>query len=173
MDEGARVLTGGRHRPDIGPYFYEPTVLAGVREGMTLHREETFGPVVAVYEFHSEEEAVELANDTRYGLNASIWTGDPRRGQRLGARLEAGAVNVNEGYAAAWASTDAPIGGFKDSGVGLRHGREGIQKYTESQTIATQRGLPLATPVLGLDGETYAKIMATSLKLLRRVPGVR
>lgn len=165
---GARVLAGGKPRPDLGPLFYEPTVLEGVTDGMALARDETFGPVVAVARVADAEEAVRRANDTEYGLNASIWS-SARRGAELATRIQAGTVNVNEGYAAAWASHDAPMGGMKDSGVGRRHGREGILKYTESQTVAVQRGMPIG-PVPGMPLEKYATTMTAGLKLLKRVP---
>ncbi len=166
--QGARVLAGGKPRPDLGPLFYEPTVLEGVTDGMELARDETFGPVVAVARVKDADEAVERANDTDYGLNASIWT-TAKRGAELATRIQAGTVNVNEGYAAAWASHDAPMGGMKDSGVGRRHGREGILKYTESQTVAVQRGMPLG-PVPGQPLEKYATLMTAGLKLLKRAP---
>lgn len=172
VDKGARVLAGGRARPDLGPYFFEPTVLAGVTEEMDLCREETFGPVVAVYPFADEDEVIELANDSRYGLNASVWTGDLSRGERLASRIEVGTVNVNEAYAATWGSMDAPMGGFKDSGIGRRHGAEGILKYTEPQTIAVQRVLPIAAPE-GVEEESYSRLMSNALWLLKRVPGIR
>ncbi|WP_219106297.1 succinic semialdehyde dehydrogenase [Austwickia sp. TVS 96-490-7B] len=144
--KGATVLAGGRHRPDLGPWCYEPTVLDGVTEDMTVCREETFGPVVSVYRVASDEEAVRVANDTEYGLNASVWTRDLVRGRRIAASIEAGTVNVNEGYAAAYGSTHAPMGGFKASGMGRRHGAEGVMKYTETQTVAVQRLQGLGVP---------------------------
>ena len=97
--QGATVLAGGKHRPDVGPWFYEPTVLDGVTADMAVCREETFGPVVSIYRVDSDDAAVRLANDTPYGLNASVWTRDLARGRALAARIEAGTVNVNEGYA--------------------------------------------------------------------------
>ena len=169
--KGARVLAGGKARPDLGPLFYEPTVLEGVTDDMVLARDETFGPVVAVARVRDVEEAVERANDTCYGLNASVWS-TPRRGAEVGARIRSGTVNVNEGYAAAWASHDAPMGGMKDSGVGRRHAREGILKYTETQTVAVQRGMPVG-PMPGMPLERYAKVMTAGLKLLKRVPFLR
>lgn len=172
VTKGARVLTGGRARPDIGPYFFEPTVLTDVTEEMELCREETFGPVVSVYGFDDEDEVIELANDSRYGLNASIWTGNISRGEALAERIQAGTVNINEAYAATWGSMDAPMGGFKDSGIGRRHGAEGILKYTEPQTIAVQRLLPIAAPE-GVEEESYSRLMSSALWLLKRVPGIR
>lgn len=165
--KGATVLTGGRARPDLGPLFYEPTLLADVTDEMTLARDETFGPVVALYRVADDEEAVERANDTAYGLNASVWSRS--RGEAVGRRLRAGTVNVNEGYAAAWASHGAPMGGMGDSGVGRRHGREGIHKYTESQTLAVQRLIAVGPSPL-LSGETYARLMSSAVRVMRRLP---
>jgi succinate-semialdehyde dehydrogenase/glutarate-semialdehyde dehydrogenase len=170
--KGATVHAGGRARPDVGPYFYEPTVLSGVTPEMTLFAEETFGPVVAVYPFESVNEAIERANASRYGLNASVWTADLELGHRVAARLEVGTVNVNEAYAAAWGSTDAPMGGFKESGLGRRHGAEGILKFTEAQTVALQRLVPFAKPA-GMGEERFARTFSQTLKVLRRVPGLR
>jgi succinate-semialdehyde dehydrogenase/glutarate-semialdehyde dehydrogenase len=110
---------------------------------MRLHSDETFGPVVSVYPFTSDDEAVALANDSCYGLNASIWSGDVKTALQMARRIEAGTVNINESYSAAWGSVDAPMGGRKDSGLGRRHGAAGLLKFTESQTVAVQRRLPL------------------------------
>lgn len=164
--KGATVLAGGVARPDIGPYFYEPTILDGVEAPMAVCSEETFGPVVSLYRFTDENEVVELANATPYGLNSSVWTKDGRRGRALAARLQSGTVNVNEGFAPAYGSVQSPMGGMKDSGLGRRHGSEGILKYTEAQTIAHQRLLPLA-PSLGMDDAKYAALMSTSLRVMK------
>lgn len=164
--KGAKVLAGGTARPDIGPYFYEPTILDGVEAPMSVCTEETFGPVVSVYRFSSEDEAVERANETPYGLNSSVWTKNARRGREIAARLRTGTVNVNEGYAPAYGSVQSPMGGMKDSGLGRRHGSEGILKYTEAQTVAQQRLLPMA-PSLGMDDEKYAAFMSRSLRLMK------
>jgi succinate-semialdehyde dehydrogenase/glutarate-semialdehyde dehydrogenase len=170
--KGAEVLAGGRARPDVGPYFYEPTLLGRVADGMSLFRDETFGPVVAVSRFADEEDVIARANDSDYGLNFSLWTRNKRRGLEIGARLKAGTVNVNEGYIAAWASVDAPMGGMKASGLGRRHGADGITKYTESQTVAVQKLMPIAPPP-GMPHRLWARVMTLSLRLLRRTPGVR
>ena len=169
---GAEVLAGGAHRPDLGPFFYEPTLLAGVTEDMAVCRSETFGPVVSTYRFSTVDEAIARANDSDYGLNASVWTKDTRRGREVAARLQAGTVNVNEAYAAAWGSLDAPMGGFKESGLGRRHGREGIAKYTDAQTVAVQHLVPIA-PFAGLSVERWAGLMTKALRVLKHVPGLR
>ncbi|WP_433655613.1 succinic semialdehyde dehydrogenase [Nocardia sp. CA-128927] len=164
--KGATVLAGGKHRPELGPYFYEPTVLSGVRPGMTVYREETFGPVVSIYRVGSDDEAVEQANDTAYGLNASVWTKDIGRGREVAARINAGSVNVNEGFIAAWGSADAPSGGLGISGTGRRHGAEGLLKYIDTQTIAVQRMLPIA-PLPGMSEELWAKTMTFYFGLMK------
>ncbi|MEU6966784.1 succinic semialdehyde dehydrogenase [Kitasatospora aureofaciens] len=163
---GATVLTGGRARPDLGPYFYEPTVLDGVTPEMAVCAEETFGPVVSVYRFDTEEEAVAAANSTPYGLNSSVWTRDLRRGRAVAARLRTGTVNVNEAYAAAYGSVAAPMGGMGDSGLGRRHGADGILRFTEAQTVATQRLMPIA-PSFGLDDQQFAAVMTGGLRVLK------
>jgi succinate-semialdehyde dehydrogenase/glutarate-semialdehyde dehydrogenase len=166
--KGASVLAGGRARPDIGPYVHEPTVLDGVTPDMACRDEETFGPLVAVYRVGSDEEAVALANDTAYGLNASIWTRDVAAGRRLAVRIRAGTVNINEGYAAAWSATGAPMGGMGDSGVGRRHGPEGIRKYTESQNVTSQRLIGFGAPP-GLTDAQWSAVIAGVVKVGRKV----
>ncbi|OIJ67438.1 succinic semialdehyde dehydrogenase [Streptomyces mangrovisoli] len=164
--KGAKVLAGGVARPDVGPYFFEPTILDGVEAPMSVCTEETFGPVVSIYRFSTDDEAVDHANSTPYGLNSSVWTKNGGRGQAVAARLRTGTVNVNEGYAPAYGSVQSPMGGMKDSGLGRRHGSEGILKYTEAQTVAQQRLLPMA-PSLGMDDEKYAEFMSRSLKVMK------
>ncbi|MFF9545064.1 succinic semialdehyde dehydrogenase [Streptomyces albidoflavus] len=164
--KGAKVLAGGQPRPDIGPYFFEPTILDGVEEAMAVCNDETFGPVVSVYRFRDEEEAITRANATSFGLNSSVWTKDGRRGRAIAARLRTGTVNVNEAYASAYGSVQAPMGGMKESGIGRRHGSEGILKYTEPQTVAHQRLLPMA-PSFGMDDAKYVEFMTRSLRAMK------
>lgn len=167
---GATLLTGGKPRPDVGPLFYEPTVLTDVDEGMLLCRAETFGPVVSVYGYEHLRDAVAMANDSDHGLNYSVWTGDTRRGVQVASQLQAGTVGVNDGYAAAWSSYDAPMGGMKASGMGRRHGAEGLLKYTEPQTVAVQRIGPAFAPPAGLGYPAYQRLLGPLLKFLRRLP---
>ncbi|MDR1825720.1 MAG: succinate-semialdehyde dehydrogenase (NADP(+)) [Bifidobacteriaceae bacterium] len=168
--KGAKVLTGGEVRDDIGPLFFEPTVLVGVTDQMKLAREETFGPVVALYQVADDAEAIARANDTDYGLNAAVWSGSLAHGRAVAARLRSGGVNVNEGYAAVWGSTDAPFGGVGASGLGRRHGPEGIREYTEPQTVAAQRLMPAGQPPW-LSRETYAVVMTAAVHWLHVTGG--
>jgi succinate-semialdehyde dehydrogenase/glutarate-semialdehyde dehydrogenase len=163
---GATVLAGGQPRPDLGPHFFAPTVLTGVTEEMVVCTEETFGPVVSIYRYTDDDDAVARANASPYGLNASIWTRRTRRGRRLAARLKAGTVNINDGYGAAYGTMDAPMGGMKDSGVGRRHGRDGILKYTEPQTIAAQRFVVGVEPLFGMRFGRWAGLLTRTLRLL-------
>jgi succinate-semialdehyde dehydrogenase / glutarate-semialdehyde dehydrogenase len=169
--KGATVLTGGRARPDIGPAFYEPTVLTGVTKQMLAGSCETFGPVVALHPYRTLSEAIALANDTDYGLNASVWGGDLRRATEVARQLHAGNVNVNEGFAAAYASKGTPSGGVKQSGVGARHGDNGLLKYTDVQNLAVVK-----KQVMGVQpGQSYADYARTTLKSLAimRKTGIR
>lgn len=167
--KGAEILTGGKPRPDLGPWFFEPTVLSGVRRGMLPADEETFGPVVSIYSFDTDDEAVEQANDSMYGLNASVWSGNTRRGIAVARRIRAGAVNVNEGYGAAWGSHDLPSGGIGASGLGRRHGREGILRYTEPQAIAVQRMHGITPLPWHKSYDQMARLWTRNSKLMRRL----
>jgi succinate-semialdehyde dehydrogenase/glutarate-semialdehyde dehydrogenase len=144
--DGASVLCGGRHRPDLGPFVYEPTVLTDVAPDAPVACEETFGPVVTVTPVPDTGAAVAAANDSPYGLNASVWTGDRERGRTVARAVDCGTVCVNDAYAAGWAAVDAPMGGIGDSGIGRRHGPEGLRRFLEPKTIATSRIGPLDPP---------------------------
>lgn len=164
--KGATVLTGGRPRPDLGPYFYEPTVLTDVTPDMLCHRAETFGPVVSLYPYRDVDEAVALANDTEFGLNASVYGRDLTRAGEVAARIRAGTANVNDGYASAFGSTDAPMGGMGTSGLGRRHGAEGLLRYTEVQTVATKR-FEMLNPPRWVPYGAYSRFMAVSLRVMK------
>jgi len=144
--KGAKAVAGGRPRPDLGAYFYEPTVLTGVTEDMAVHAEETFGPLVSIYPVASLDEAVRRANDTEYGLNASVWGKDVSRAEAIGRRIEAGNININDGLACSYASKKSTSGGFKTSGVGSRHGDAGMLKYTDVQNVAVLKKQVLSNP---------------------------
>lgn len=168
VSKGARVLAGGKARPDLGPYFFEPTILEGVTPEMTCFGTETFGPVVSLYRFHDEADAVARANDGEYGLNASIYSQDGPRARTLARHVKCGTVNINEAFAATFASVDSPMGGMRESGAGRRQGTEGIRRYTESQSVATQR-LMRFSPVLGMSDETFAKVMTANARLMKKL----
>ncbi|MDV7245768.1 MULTISPECIES: succinic semialdehyde dehydrogenase [Rhodococcus] len=168
VGKGATVLAGGSARPDLGPLFYEPTILADVTPEMTLHGHETFGPVVSIYGFHDVEEGIAQANATSYGLNASVWSRNGAHGRAVAARVHAGTVNVNEAFAAAWGSIDSPMGGMGDSGVGRRHGKDGLLKYTEPQTVAHQRALGF-TPPAHIPWTTWAPALSAALRVWKRI----
>jgi succinate-semialdehyde dehydrogenase/glutarate-semialdehyde dehydrogenase len=125
------VLVGGERRPGRG-YFYQPTVLTGVTAAMPAYLQETFGPAAAVIRVRDAEEAIAVANDSQFGLGASLWTRDIRRGQQLAARIEAGSVFVN-----GMVSSDPrlPFGGVKRSGYGRELSAYGIREFTNIQTI--------------------------------------
>jgi succinate-semialdehyde dehydrogenase / glutarate-semialdehyde dehydrogenase len=165
--KGATIVTGGKPRPDLGPAFYEPTILEGVTKEMLAGSCETFGPVVALHRYSTVDEAVELANDTDYGLNASVWGTDLKAAQAVARRIESGNVNVNDALAAAYASKGTPSGGVKQSGVGARHGDQGLLKYTDVQNLAVLKKQVMgARP--GQDYDAYVRQMLTSLKVMRR-----
>jgi succinate-semialdehyde dehydrogenase/glutarate-semialdehyde dehydrogenase len=166
--KGARVLAGGRARPDLGPYFYEPTILEGVTPDMTCFGHETFGPVIALYRFHDEADAIARANEGEYGLNGSIYSQDGDRARAIAREIRCGTVNVNEAFGATFASIDSPMGGMRESGMGRRQGSEGVHRYTESQSVGTQRLIRFA-PMLGMSDETYAKVMTANLKFMKKL----
>lgn len=135
---GANILTGGQRNPNLPGRFYEPTVLANVDHSMKIMTEETFGPVLPIMRVKSEAEALRLANDSIYGLNASVWTKDKAKGERIAAQVEAGITCVND-VIVGFAVTDAPSGGLKESGLGKRHGAHGIRRFCHEQVIITDR----------------------------------
>jgi acyl-CoA reductase-like NAD-dependent aldehyde dehydrogenase len=135
--KGARVLVGGG-RLDRPGYWFAPTVLVDVDHTMDVMREETFGPVLPIMRTTSDEEAVALANDSRYGLNSSVWSADEDRAAELAARIEAGNVCIND-CIVSYAVTGLPFGGVKESGIGRVHGAEGLREFTQVKSIMATR----------------------------------
>jgi len=133
VEQGAKVLIGGKRGEGPGDFF-EPTVMTGVDHSMDLMTEETFGPVLPIMKVADTEEAIRLANDSRYGLNSSVWTKDTDKGRGIARRIEAGSTCVND-CVVNYLAVEVPFGGVGDSGLGQRHGARGIQKYTKIQTI--------------------------------------
>jgi acyl-CoA reductase-like NAD-dependent aldehyde dehydrogenase len=136
--KGAKVLVGGRRNPKLRGLYYEPTVVVDVSHDMELMQKETFGPIVAIQKVGSEDEALRLANDSRYGLNGNVWTADPEKGQRLAERMATGGVCVND-MAITYGIPEAPFGGVKESGVGQVNGAQGIRGYCHVHPILTDR----------------------------------
>jgi succinate-semialdehyde dehydrogenase/glutarate-semialdehyde dehydrogenase len=145
LNRGARLLAGGTTLPHFGPNFFAPTILADVNHSMAVMREETFGPVLPVRSFKNEDEAVALANDSEFGLAASIFTRDRARGQALARRINSGTVMVND-VIACFGISEAPHGGVKSSGIGRTHGRFGLEemvwpKYVDSDRLPRMKKL--------------------------------
>jgi acyl-CoA reductase-like NAD-dependent aldehyde dehydrogenase len=135
---------------------------------MTCFGDETFGPVIALYRFHDEADAISRANAGDYGLNASIYSRDTRRARAVARQVKCGTVNINEAFGATFASIDSPMGGMRQSGMGRRQGIEGILRYTESQSVAVQKLIRFA-PMFGMKDETYAKVMTANLRLMKKL----
>jgi acyl-CoA reductase-like NAD-dependent aldehyde dehydrogenase len=131
---GARVLVGGKRLPELGENFYAPTVLADVTHDMRIMREETFGPVLPIMSFNNDDEAISLANDSEYGLAASVFTRDSKRGERIARRVHAGTVMVND-VISCFAISEAPHGGVKASGLGRTHGKFGLEEMVRRKYL--------------------------------------
>lgn len=170
VERGAEVVLGGKRVAGPGR-FYEPTVLTGVDHSMRCMREETFGPTLPIMRVADAEEAVALANEGGYGLQASVWTTDTARGEELARRLEAGVSSVND-TAVNYGALELPMGGWKESGLGSRHGAEGIRKYTKKQSLLITPGwapsreplmLPYDPAVSQTIGETMAALALSEI----------
>jgi acyl-CoA reductase-like NAD-dependent aldehyde dehydrogenase/choline dehydrogenase-like flavoprotein len=171
VEKGARVVTGGRRVEGAAGLFFEPTVLADVDHSMRCMVEETFGPTLPVMRVADAEEAVQLANDGPYGLQASVWTRDSERGEALARRVEAGVCCVNDAQVN-YVALELPMGGWKASGLGSRHGPDGIRKYTKRQSLMVTPGyvasrdahmLPYSAQVTQQIGETVGALAASDL----------
>ena len=136
--QGAEVVAGGVRLTELGPNFYAPTVLRNLSHDMRIMREETFGPVLPIMAFDSDDEAVSLANDSEYGLAASVWTRDSERGERMARRIHAGTVMVNDAISC-FGISEAPHGGVKASGVGRTHGRFGLEEMVRVKYLDTDQ----------------------------------
>jgi aldehyde dehydrogenase (NAD+) len=137
LEQGARIVCGGGRAVVPGcedGFFVEPTVLADVDNTMKVAREEIFGPVLSVISFESEEEAIAIANDTDYGLSAGIWTSDVIKAQQMAQQLQAGSIWINDWH---MIRTDAPFGGFKQSGLGRELGKDCLHHYVEVKSVST------------------------------------
>src|SRR5437762_1814242 len=135
---GARVLTGGQRNPRLRGYYYEPTVLVDIDHSMNVMSEETFGPIIPVVKVNNVEDALRLANDSRYGLSASIFSRDNTLAWQVARRLQSGSVCINDALVN-YIVPDAPMGGRKQSGFGYRHGADGIRKFCQQKTIVVDR----------------------------------
>jgi succinate-semialdehyde dehydrogenase/glutarate-semialdehyde dehydrogenase len=138
LERGAKVLAGGRRNPDLPGLYYEPTVLVDVDHGMKIMRDETFGPILPIMRVADDEEAIALANDSRYGLGGNVWTRDNGRGVRIAQRMQSGSVCVND-MTMTYGIQEAPFGGVKESGIGQVNGEAGLKGYCQAAPIIIDR----------------------------------
>ena len=138
LKSGAKILTGGRRTPNSKGLYYEPTVMVDLNHEMEIMKEETFGPIIPIMQVKDQEEAIRLANDSRYGLDSSVFTRDKKSGWKIAEQIQAGSVCINDSLVN-FVIIDAPMGGIKESGLGQRHGAEGIRKYCQQKTIVIDR----------------------------------
>ena len=166
VSHGARAVVGGHRGAGPGDFF-EPTLLLDVDHSMEAMTEETFGPTLPVMKVADVDEAVRLANDSPYGLQASVWTKDVERGEQIARRIEAGVVCVNDAQLN-YVALEVPMGGWKTSGVGSRHGAGGIRKFTKQQTLLVTRFAPMSKDVhmLPYDSPRRTKLLGRAFKLL-------
>ncbi|MEO8966174.1 MAG: aldehyde dehydrogenase family protein [Solirubrobacteraceae bacterium] len=162
VDKGATVLTGGHARSGPGRFF-EPTVIVDVDHSMKCMTEETFGPTLPIMKIADAEEGVRLANDSEYGLQASVWTSDTDRGEALARRIQAGVVCVNDAQVN-YTALNLPMGGWKTSGLGTRHGAAGIRKYTKVQSLLVTKRALKREPFMFPYSARQTKLLRTMLK---------
>ena len=174
VQDGARVLAGASRRPDLGPAFVEPTVLTHVNHRVSISTQETFGPVVSMYPVESANEAIVMANDSNYGLNASVWAGRTDEALNVARQLEAGSVGIHSTLMI-YNAFDVPMGGMKTSGLGRRHGEHGILRYTQERSIVTSFSTAGGyDSILGkIRSQKTAQGIMKLVKLWRKIPGIR
>ncbi len=168
VQKGARVLFGGKRRPDLGPLFFEPTILVDVDHSMDIMREETFGPVLPIMKVDSVEEAIRLANDSDYGLSASIFSKDLARAEKIAERIESGDVSINRTQMCT-ATPALPTGGEKNSGIGRRNGESGLMKYVKTQSILADN-LFAQKPELTVADPLTLKLVVLLRAVRRHIP---
>lgn len=168
VEKGAKVIFGGKRRPDLGPLFFEPTILVDVDHSMQVMREETFGPLVPIMCVENVQEAVRLANDSEYGLSASIHSKNMKRAEEIATQIESGDVHINTTH---WifGTTSLPMGGVKHSGMGRRNGPEGLMRFVRPQAILLDNQILDRPKMALLDDFTY-RVVRILLRLRRRFP---
>ncbi len=165
MEHGAKVLAGGVAVPESGPFFFRPTIVTDVNEDARMFKSEVFGPIIAIEGYDDIDHAIAKANDTEFGLNASV-VGPERAAIRVASKLKAGSVNVNEGYRASFASMASPMGGMKASGMGRRNGKAGMLRFTDTRTVGVAGGW-MSLPTRGKHYKRMAPMMKVLSKLLK------
>jgi succinate-semialdehyde dehydrogenase/glutarate-semialdehyde dehydrogenase len=173
VQKGARVIVGGHRRADLGPLYFEPTLLADADHSMLVMQEETFGPLIALMRVNSVDEALRLANDNAYGLSGVIYTRDVRQGAQIARRIDSGDVSINR-PSLIWGASAAPMGGQKASGLGRRGGPDGLRRFVSSQTIVTDHTpASLLPPALMHFTPRVRVLVSLRRKLLRFLPFLR
>ncbi|MBC7474597.1 MAG: aldehyde dehydrogenase family protein [Candidatus Sericytochromatia bacterium] len=170
-DRGAKILTGGEQFNDLAGYFYKPTILTNVNHDFKIVSEETFGPVLPIMTFKSEEEVIKMANDSKYALTASIWTTDIERAKNMANQIEAGTVSIND-CVSTFALCQTPWGGGKESGIGRTHGKFGIMEFVEPKHIHVDKNYNMKKFWWYGYDENRLDLMKQSLKLLFTNGGV-
>jgi len=169
VEKGARVLAGGRRNPAYEGYFFEPTVLVDVDHTMDVMRDESFGPLLPIQIVEDEDEAIRLANDSAYGLQASVWSRDGYKARTLAERIHAGGVTIDDAMVT-YAVTESPFGGINDSGIGRVNGEMGLKAYCHAQTVVLPRfgirGSAMGYPYRAVMVKRLSKL----LQLLYRSP---
>jgi len=164
--KGARIITGGKRRPDLGPLFFEPTVIVDVDHSMALMNEETFGPILPIMRVKDADEAIRMANDSAFGLSGSIYTRDLKRGEQLARHIRTGDVGINRTGLVTIGTPGLPSGGEKESGIGRRNGEIGLLRFVKSQSVLTDKLMYNPARVDFIDPLTMVGVH--TIRILRR-----